>query len=91
MATAGLTSIGGNEVEAGRVITLAPQTLYFGINNFSMPQQLTVSRGAPMLTHAPAPIECYWLFGKPRPLATCEKRALQLALHWHAVLTPCRK
>ena len=91
MATAGLTSIGGNGVEAGRVITLAPQTLYFGINNFSMPQQLTVSRGAPVLKHAPAPLKYYWLLAKPGPLATCKKRALQLALHRHAVSKPCRR
>ncbi|KAK9821432.1 hypothetical protein WJX81_004949 [Elliptochloris bilobata] len=45
MASAGLTSIGGNGIEAGRVITLAPATLYFGAGNYSTPQQLAISRG----------------------------------------------
>ena len=52
MASAGLTSIGGNEVEAGALITLAPKTLYFGAGNYSVPQQLNISRGAALLVHA---------------------------------------
>ena len=46
MASAGLTSIGGNEVDAGTLITLAPETLFFGAGNYSVPQQLTISHGA---------------------------------------------
>ena len=49
MASAGLTSIGGNEVDAGTLITLAPETLYFGTGNYSAPQPLTISRGAGFL------------------------------------------
>lgn len=45
MASAGLTSIGGNEVDAGTLITLAPKTLYFGAGNYSVPQPLNISRG----------------------------------------------
>ena len=47
MASAGLTSIGGNEVDAGTLITLAPKTLYFGAGNYSISQPLNISRGMP--------------------------------------------
>lgn len=47
MASAGLTSIGGNEVDAGSLITLTPKTLYFGAGNYSVSQPLNISRGMP--------------------------------------------
>ena len=47
MASAGLTSIGGNEVDAGTLITLTPKTLYFGAGNYSISQPLNISRGMP--------------------------------------------
>ena len=46
LASAGLTSIGGNGIDAGSVIKLSPLTLYFSALNFSTPQQLTVTRSA---------------------------------------------
>ena len=51
MASAGLTSIGGNEVDAGTLITLAPKTLYFGAGNYSVPQPLNISRGVVTLVY----------------------------------------
>lgn len=51
MASAGLTSIGGNEVDAGTLITLAPKTLYFGAGNYSVPQPLNISCGMALDLH----------------------------------------
>lgn len=58
LASAGLTSIGGNGVDAGSVIKLSPLTLYFSALNYSTPQQLTVTRSAPQTCSACALRAC---------------------------------